>query len=525
MLNRPAAEGRVMNGAESLVRTLVAGGVDVCFANPGTSEMHFVAALDRVDGMRCVLALFEGVVTGAADGYARMAGKPAATLLHLGPGLANGLANLHNAGKAATPVVNIIGDHATYHRRYDAPLTSDIETAARPFCGWVRTSPDAQAVAKDGAEAIAAALTPPGKVAALILPADTAWNDADGVAAVPDVPARTRVEATAIHEAANVLRSGEPTLILLGGPALRSEGLEVAGRIAAKTGAKLMAETFNARMERGAGRVPVERIPYPVDMAVNVLAPFRHLVLIGSKTPVAFFAYPNKPSLLARPEAQIHAVARREDDVLHALAWLADEVSAHHEPFVPAPHAPPAPAAGKVGPESLAKSIGALLPEHAIVVDEGVSTGRGFFPATRGAHSHDWLQNMGGSIGIGPPLAVGAAIACPGRKVLNLEGDGSAMYTLQALWTQARENLDVTTVIFANRSYAILRYELSQVGAQNVGRKALDMLDLGRPDLDWVSLARGMGVPGARVDTMEAFNARLAEGLATPGPCLIEVLI
>ena len=525
MLNRPAAQGRVMNGAESLVRTLVAGGVDVCFANPGTSEMHFVAALDRVEDMRCVLALFEGVVTGAADGYARMAGKPAATLLHLGPGLANGLANLHNAGKAATPVVNIIGDHATYHRGYDAPLTSDIEGAARPFCGWVRTSPDARSVAKDGAEAIAAALTPPGKVTALILPADTAWNDADGIAAVPDVPARTRVDAHAIAEAVNVLRSGEPTVILLGGPAMRSDGLELAGRIAAKTGAKLMAETFNARIERGAGRVPIERIPYPVDQAVGVLAPFRHIVLIGSKTPVAFFAYPNKPSLLAAPEAQIHAVARREDDVLHALAWLADDLGARNEPFMAAPHAPPAPATGKVTAESLAKSIGALLPDQAIVVDEGVSTGRGFFPATRGAHPHDWLQNMGGSIGIGPPLAVGAAIACPGRKVLNLEGDGSAMYTLQALWTQARENLDVTTVIFANRSYAILRYELSQVGAQNVGRKALDMLDLGRPDLDWVSLARGMGVPGARVDTMDDFNARLAEGLATPGPYLIEVLI
>jgi acetolactate synthase I/II/III large subunit len=525
MLNRTAADGRAMNGAESLVRTLVAGGVDVCFANPGTSEMHFVAALDRVEGMRCVLALFEGVVTGAADGYARMAEKPAATLLHLGPGLANGLANLHNAGKAATPIVNIVGDHATYHRRYDAPLTSDIETAARPFCGWVRTSPDARSVAKDGAEAIAAARTPPGKVAALILPADTAWNEADGIAAVPDIPARARVDAQAIAAAANVLRLGEPTLIVLGGPALRRDGLELAGRIAARTGAKLMAETFNARVERGAGRVSVERIPYPVDQALAVLAPFKHLILIGAKTPVAFFAYPNKPSLLAAPDAHIHPLARREDDVVHALAWLAEEVDARAAPFVPATFAPAAPGTGKITPEALGASIGALLPAHAIVVDEGVSSGRGFFAPTRGAHPHDWLQNMGGSIGIGPPLAVGAAVACPGRKVLNLEGDGSAMYTVQALWTQARENLDVTTVIFANRSYAILRYELSQVGAQNVGRKALDMLDLGRPDLDWVSLARGMGVPGARVDTMDDFNTRLAQGLATPGPYLIEVVM
>jgi len=499
MLERTTADNRVMNGAESLVRTLVAGGVEVCFANPGTSEMHFVAALDRVEGMRCVLALFEGVVTGAADGYARMAEKPAATLLHLGPGLANGLANLHNANKAATPIVNIIGDHATYHRGYDAPLTSDIEGAARPFCGWVRTSPDARMIARDGAEAIAAARTPPGRVAALILPADTAWNDADGIASVPEIPVRAKVDDKAIAEAVRVLALREPTLIVLGGPAVRQHGLELAGRIAAKTGAKVMAETFNARMERGAGRVSVERIPYPVDQAVGVLAPYKHLLLIGAKTPVAFFAYPNKPSLLAPEGAQIHTLARREDDVVHALEWLADEVGARDEPFTAAPLAPGTPATGAINPLAIGASVGALLPENAIVVDEGVSSGRGFFAPTRGAPPHDWLQNMGGSIGIGPPLAVGAAIACPGRKVINLEGDGSAMYTLQALWTQAREQLDVTTVIFANRSYAILRYELSQVGAQNVGRKALDMLDLGRPDLDWVSLARGMGVPGARV--------------------------
>ena len=515
-----------MNGAESLVRTLVQGGVDVCFANPGTSEMHFVAALDRVDGMRCVLGLFEGVVTGAADGYARMVEKPAATLLHLGPGLANGLANLHNANKAATPIVNIIGDHATYHRAFDAPLTSDIETAARPFCRWVRTSPDARSIARDGAEAIAAARTPPGQVAALILPADTAWNDGDGIATVPTIPARQKVDGAAIAQAVRVLRLGEPTVIVLGGgPALRRNGLELAGRIAAKTGAKLMGETFNARMERGAGIVALDRIPYPVDQALAALAPFKHLILIGAKTPVAFFAYPNKPSLLARAGAEIHLVATREQDTVHALEWLADEIGARATPFVGAPHAAAKPATGKIEPMALGQSIGAFLPDNAIVVDEGVSTGRGFFAPTRGIHPHDWLQNMGGSIGIGPPLATGAAVACPTRKVVNLEGDGSAMYTLQALWTQARENLDVTTVIFANRSYAILRFELAQVGAQNVGRKALDMLDLGRPNLDWVALARGMGVPAARVETMDEFNKSYAEGLATPGPYLIEAVM
>lgn len=514
-----------MNGAESLVRTLVGGGVNVCFSNPGTSEMHFVAALDRVDGMRCVLALFEGVATGAADGYARMTETPAATLLHLGPGLANGLANLHNAQKASTPVVNIVGDHATYHRQYDAPLTSDIETAAKPFSGWVRTSPDSKHVAQDGAAAIAAALTPPGQVATLILPGDTAWDEGTEPAKVPAIPARAHVSEDAIKEAARVLRSGEPTVILLTGLALREKGLALAARIAAKTGAKLMGQTFNRRMERGAGRISIERIPYPVDQALTVLEGVKHIVLVGSRVPVAFFAYPDKPSKLAPADTQFTTLSLAEEDSVHALEWLADELGATQEPIEPSKYAPPKLATGAINAATIAQSLGALIPGNAIVVDEGVSTGRGFFPSTKNAHPHTWLQNMGGSIGIGMPMATGAAIACPDRPVLNLEADGSAMYTLQALWTQARENLNVTTVLFNNRSYAILKSELANVGAQNVGRKALDMLDLSRPDLDFVMLARGMGVPGEKVTSMDEFNVAVARGLATPGPYLIEVML
>jgi acetolactate synthase-1/2/3 large subunit len=514
-----------VNGAESLVRTLVGGGVEVCFANPGTSEMHFVAALDRVDGMRCVLGLFEGVVSGAADGYARMAEKPAATLFHLGPGLANGMANLHNANKASTPIVNIVGDHATYHRRFDAPLTSDIEGAARTVSHWVHTSPDARLIAKAGAEAIAASRTPPGQIATLILPADTAWNEADGVATVPAVLGRARVSADAVAEAVRVLRSGEPTVIFLGNRGLRAKELDLASRIAAKTGARLLSQTFVGRIERGAGRVSVDRLPYPVEQGLKMLEGVKHLVLVGAKDPVAFFAYPNKPSRFAPADTQVHRLAAAADDILHALEWLADELGARTAPASVTRAERPGLATGAINPMTLGQSVGALLPENVVVVDEAVTTGRGFFAPTKGAPPHDWLTNMGGSIGIGMPLAVGAAIACPDRKVLNLQADGSGMYTVQALWTQARENLDITTVIFANRSYAILRLELANVGAENVGRKALDMLDLGRPDLDWVALARGMGVPGARVTTMEEFNARLAEGLKTKGPYLIEAVL
>ena len=514
-----------MNGAESLVRTLVGGGVEVCFTNPGTSEMHFVAALDRVDGIRCVLGLFEGVVTGAADGYARMADKPAATLLHLGPGLGNGLANLHNAKKAFTPVVNVVGDHATYHLGYDAPLAADIEGIAWPMSHWVRTSPDARSVARDGAEAIAAAKAPPGQVATLILPADTAWNEADGAAEVPAVPGRAAVGDDAVAEAAKALRSGETTVILMTGPALREAGLEIAGRIAAKTGARLMGQMSNARLERGAGRVHVERVPYPVDQAVALLADVRHLILIGAKAPVAFFAYPDKPSLLWPEGCEIHALASIGDDLLDALERLADAVDSSNSSATVESLARPAPPSGALDFDSIAASIGALLPENAVVVDEAISAGRGIPAATRGAPPHDWLQITGGSIGIGPPLAVGAAVACPGRKVVALQADGSAMYTIQGLWTQAREGLDVTTVLFANRAYASLRHELTNVGAENPGRKALDMLDLGRPDLDFVSLARGMGVEAGRATTADELNNQLAAGLASQGPYLIEAVL
>ncbi|HYB09251.1 MAG TPA: acetolactate synthase large subunit [Alphaproteobacteria bacterium] len=515
-----------MNGAESLVRTLVAGGVDVCFTNPGTSEMHFVAALDKVDGMRCILCLFEGGATGAADGYARMAEKPGSTLLHLGPGLGNGIANLHNAKRAQTPMVNIVGEHATYHRAYDAPLTSDIEGLARPVSGWVRTAMDSRIVASDGAAAIAAARTPPGQVATLILPADTAWNPGNGIAAVPEVAPEMAVDGATIDAAARILRSGEPSLILLGGKALRAEALGLAGRIAAKTGARLMAPTSNARMARGAGRTALDRVPYPVDQALTVLKEFRHVILVSARPPVAFFGYPGKPSVLTPPGCDIQTLATAHHDVRAALVALADAVGAAKVPPPVGDAVRPAvPTGGAIAPDAVAAALGSLLPEDAIVCDESVTTGRGFFPQTRAAPPHDWLQLTGGAIGLGIPLATGAAVACPGRKVISLEADGSGMYTLQALWTQARYGLNVLTLIWANRSYAILRGELASVGAQNPGPKALDMLSLGNPDLNWVQLAKGMGVEARRATTVDELVSTFRAGVAAEGPFLVEVMI
>jgi acetolactate synthase I/II/III large subunit len=515
-----------MNGAESLVRTLVAGGVDVCFANPGTSEMHFVAALDRVEGMRCVLSLFEGVVTGAADGYFRMKGTPACTLLHLGPGLANGLANLHNAKKAHSGIVNIVGQHAVYHIGYNAPLTSDIEGLARPMSAWVRTSPDAKSVAADGAAAIAAAKSSPPQIATLILPADTAWNEADGIAQVPPDNQRVSYSPKAVDEAAKVLRNDPAhTLVLMTGSALTEQALKLAQQIAGKTGCKVMGQTYHPRMARGQGRFSIDRIPYVVEQALPILKDFRHIVLVEANDPVAFFAYPDKPSMLKPRGCEVHRMTSWGENSAAALEALAGALGAKPADVKPQKLMELSKPTGALTFASIAQAIAMAIPENAIVVDESITTGRGFFPPTAAAAPHDWLQNMGGSIGFSTPISTGAAVACPDRKVICLVGDGSAMYTIQSLWTQARESLNVVTIVFANRIYQILRGEFDGVGAGEPGERALDMLKIDRPTIDFVSLAKGMGLPARSVDNTDDFVKALAEAIPEKGPRLIEVLM
>jgi acetolactate synthase-1/2/3 large subunit len=516
-----------VNGAQALIRTLADSGVAVCFSNPGTSEMQFVASLDAVPELRAVLCLFEGVATGAADGYGRMTGRPAATLLHLGPGLANGLANLHNARRAGTPLVNVVGDHATYHKRFDAPLESDIDSLARPVSRWVRRSARSADVAADAAEAVAAALGPPGGVATLILPADVSWSD--GAAPAPPVPLRppALVPGPVIEDTAEILRGGQVgpgCVILLGGDALRRPGLEAASRIATATGARLLGETFPARLERGAGLPALERLAYLAEFAQSQLAGTRQLILAGARAPVSFFAYPGLPSSLVPEGCQVHTLARPGEDVCAALASMAGRVAPDARPQ-PQPAQRPALPGGELTAEAAAAVIGGLLPEGAIVSDEANTSGLWLPAATAGAPPHDWLTLTGGAIGQGLPVATGAAVACPDRSVLALDSDGSAMYTISALWTHAREQLDVTTVIFSNRRYAILDLELQRVGAVAGGDAARSLLDLSRPDLDFTALARGMGVPAARAASAGEFADELGRALAEPGPHLIEALL
>ena len=515
-----------MNGADRLCDTLLVNGIDVCFANPGTSEMHFVAALDRRPEMRCVLGLFEGVATGAADGYGRMTGRPAATLLHTGPGLANGLANLHNARRAFTPIINIVGDHAAYHLAFDAPLTSDIESLARPMSAYLRRAAGPEDVGPSAAAVIHAARSLPG-IATLLLPADSAWGEV-APAAPPCVPvASPRAVDDALVAALMPLLAelGPRAGLLLAGAVPQGAALSHAGAIAAKTGARLFSEVLIGRSERGGDRPALTRIPYPIDAARAALAGLDLFVIIGGREPVAFFGYPGKPSWLLPEACRVVTLARPGEDATGALETLAARLGADRQMAQkPRPAQAPLPQ-GPLTDAALSAIAAALLPDEAIVVDEGLTSARGFYDLTEGGPRHDYLMCSGGAIGLGIPMSVGAAIACPDRKVIDLQADGSGMYTVQGLWTAARENLDIVFIILANRAYAILRAEMQNVGVTHFDRNAERMLRLDEPALDWVSIAKGMGVESARATTAESFADFYRTALAKKGPFLIEAFL
>lgn len=515
-----------MNGAEKLLENLVASGVEVCFSNPGTSEMQLVSAIGNHEGMRAVLCLFEGVVTGAADGYGRMADKPAATLLHVGSGFSNSMANLHNAKRAHTPLVNIVGDHATYHLQYDAPLTSDVPAHASICSDWVKVSASADDLGLSGTQAVQASMEGCGKIATLIAPANHAWEEATPGPVNPlDVEPSPAAGLESIAAAVKALSNGKKTVILLGGKAQRAESLAVAGRIAKASGARILSETFAARLQRGAGRFRAERLQYFSEAVTQQLEGTEQLILVNAQTPVSFFAYPGKESWLVPEGCDVLQLTDPDHNALSALAAVADEMGAESEAEVtpPAPDIPPP--TGLLTPVAIGQTLTLLMPENSIVSDEANTCGLALFPATENAAPHDWLMLTGGAIGQGLPLGLGASIACPDRKVIALQADGSAMYTVQALWTMARENTDVTVVIMNNRSYAILNVELARVGAGPPTPKTLSMLDLSQPDIDWVALAEGMGVPATRATNAEEFHQQFADAMEGQGPCLIEAMV
>lgn len=507
-------------GAEALVQTLADCGVDACFANPGTSEMHLVTALDHEPRIRSILCLFEGVATGAADGYARIAGKPAMTLLHLGSGLTNASANLHNARRARSPVVNVIGDHATYHLQYDAPLTSDIAALARPNAIWVGRVESAEVAGERAAEAWSTSQHGAGGPVALLLPADSAWTDGAKPARRTNASGLIAPDKARVADAAARLKAAKKPVILINGSATVEPGLSAAGRLEA-AGVRIVTDTFLWRLERGAGRFAPQRLPYFGEMALAELDGVDLMVLAGTQAPAAFFAYPDKPSLLVPEGCDTFELAAPHHDAGAALALLADALDAPAAGPTAARQNYPAPA-GALSPADVGASLTRHMPENAIIADDGVTAGLPIFTLTAGAAPHDWLFLTGGAIGIGMPLAVGAAVAAPQRKVICLSGDGAGMYTNQALWTMAREKLDVLTIVFANRSYRILNIEMARTGAGNPGPAATSMLSLDNPPIDWVKLSEAQGVQAVRCETSEDFDTMCARMLAMKGPCLIE---
>lgn len=509
-------------GSHLLLDALLEAGIDTVFGNPGTSEMHLTAAFADYPEMEKVLCLFEGGATGAADGYARMTGKPAATLLHLGPGLANGLANIHNAKKAGSPMVNVIGDHTTFHKKYDAPLNSDIEGTAAPYSHWVKTVGNPDALSEDAAEAISAAYSHGGQIASLVIPADIAWGDGIGKPN-PIETSRDSVDPAVLDRALKAMGDGRKTGLIVGREALYGEGLQLAGKIAAATGATLFFPYASGRVQRGKGLPATVRIPFPVDAAVQLLAPYEQLFLIGAAEPVAFFAYPGKPSRVVPETADLVPVVSPREDVLAALRYMAGQIGADGINLDETP-LPPMPS-GKLTPEVLMHTVANCIREDMVIVDEGVTTTRALLAQVGNAPRHDYLTNVGGSIGAGLPLTLGAATACPDRPVLCLSGDGSASYTHQVLWSMARHGLNVTVVICANHSYEILKGEMYRVGAMQPDGPKNPLLELDEPRMDWVSIAKGYGVEGVRCATAEELNAEINRGIDSAGPLLIEAAL
>ena len=517
-----------MNGAQSLFKALVDAGVTTCFANPGTSEMQLVYEMGLSDAVRPILCLQEDVVTGAADGFGRMKGAPAFTLLHVGSGFANGIAMLHNAGRADTPIVNVVGANATYHQpNYPEHelINGHITDLARVVSHWAKEARNATELGELGAEAAALAKT--GRICTIVAPTNCHWDEANPPPVFSAPLQRQKTSAEAIAHAAAMLKNGKKTGLVLGNLALHGEALGLAGRIGAKTGAALLSEIFPSyHLSRGEGRPNVDPIPYEYEVCLKFLQPFEQLIFVGALFPVATFAYKDKPVMKSPPGCDLFIMSSVDQDLTAALSSLAEATGAGDAAAFRERRTEASAPSGELTAETIGQTLCMLLPEHAILSDEAATNGGPIFAATKGARAHDYIAPVnGGAIGGGMPLALGAAIACPDRKVVHLQADGSGMYTVQALWSMAREKSDVVVVVFKNDVYAILNLEMARVRENELNAKMKWMLDLDKPTLDWVSISKGFGVPATRARTAEEFHRQFEAALAVKGPHLIECQI
>jgi acetolactate synthase-1/2/3 large subunit len=456
-----------------------------------------------------------------------MLDKPAMTLLHLGPGFANGIANLHNARRAKSPVLNVIGEHATWHLNVDPPLAMDIESLVRTVSGWWRTNKSARDIPGDVAEAVAAARV--GQVATLIVPHDNQETEGEGHPIKMPHVSFDPLEPDSIEAAAKRLRTSRKVALLLGGRALRKSGLDAAARIRKMTGCDLFSPAQFGYMERGVGLPFVERIPYFPEKATARLSGYGIILLAGAPEPVTFFGYPGIKSQILADEQERITLCTDRQDVVQALENLADALSGTStfgadDAVLTKMNRPPLPD-GELTGQKACLTLAALQPENAILIDEAITARFMDFPFVGELPPHSLLSIAGGSIGFGIPCATGAAIACPDRLVIDLQADGSALYTIQGLWTQAREGLNVITLICSNRSYRILQMELTRAGIPSLGPNARALTELTNPAIDWVKAARGFGVPGVTVSTVKDLARELSGALAGSGPRLIEMLL
>ena len=508
-----------MNGAEVLTATLTQGGVDTVFMNPGTTELDLVDTFTSVPGMRCVLTLFEGVASGAADGFGRIAGYPAATLLHLGPGLANAAANFHNARRARTPVISIVGEHTRAHQPLDPPLASDIAGIAKTHSKFVEAITSSDQICTAVATALATATTAPKGVATLLFPADLAWEPSrqsgEHLAAsrswTPDTEALKRA-ATAL------VRPG--AVIFAGGDALRKPALNELAKLCSR-GAQIFAETFPAVHERGGNLPRISRLPYLPEQAIALLERATALILIGAPQPISFFGYRGTPSILTPSGCEIIEVVPPGFPCLGAIEALAEEAGLSDPYLPPVPTEPMLQAQqSHLDAVGLASAIASSIESGTIVVDEANTGGVALQGPTSDSPEHIWLTVPGGSIGEGIPLAIGAALAEPNSRVLALVADGSSLYTIQGLWTIARERLPVTVVILNNLRYAILQYEASRRSPVTEELRKLTSLD--SPAINYRKLAEGFGIKADVAHTPFELLQQLHGAALRPEPVLIE---
>ena len=524
MPQRRSNDAPAANGATVLLRALQAGGADICFANPGTTELTIVAALAEVPEIRPVLCLFEGVCTGAADGYARISGKIPLTLLHLGPGFANGIANLHNARRAHSKIVTIIGDHATWHLEHDAPLTSDIESLARPVAVDVVRIHSSDSIAEGAVRALTSTSSGSGGPATIIVPTDVMdASTTDSLRVSAFHPGRTEpVTSTAIEKAAAACRGGKEVILLLGGDALAIEGQSAAAAIATATRARLVMEPYPAVVTLGGDLPRIERQAYFPDDVIRQFGEAT-VILAGARRPISYFGYEDYPSVLV-PEDRLVVLSRPGEDGVSALKALADQLGAT-QPCNERPesgHAAPLDASAPLTPNAIVEELLVQLPEDSVISLEGSTLGGPWLREAYRARRHRVMTNTGGAIGQGLPCALGAAFGAPGSRVIALQSDGSAHYTVQALWTMAREKLPVTIILAANHRYGILQTELKRADTPLDDPAVASLTRLDDPRTDWTALAAGYGVAAVRATTVAEFREGLMRALSADGPLLIQ---